>query len=67
MTLGRDEAPIVAESKARKNGSGFTQLEKWLGEYDALMLRRNNAGPMVVLPWRTWAALLAKIPRRGTP
>jgi len=50
MTIGRDEAQIVAESKARKSGSGFTQLEKWLGEYDALMLRRNNAGPMVVLP-----------------
>src|SRR5215467_6603684 len=47
---GRDEAPIVAESKARKNGSGFVQLETWLGEYDALFLRRNNAAPMVVWP-----------------
>jgi Holliday junction resolvase len=62
--FGREEAPIVAESKARKNGAGFTQLETWLGEYDVLFLRRNNADPMVVVPWRTWAALLAKIPRR---
>jgi hypothetical protein len=43
------------------------QLETWLGEYDALFLRRNNADPMVVLPWRVWTALLAKIPRRDTP
>src|SRR5262249_2027418 len=59
--FGRDEAPIVAESKARKNGSGFVQLETWLGEYDALFLRRNNADPLVLLPWRIWAALLAKV------
>jgi Holliday junction resolvase len=63
--FGREEAPIVAESKARKNGAGFTQLENWLGDYDVLFLRRNNADPMIVLPWRVWAALLAKIPRRG--
>jgi len=63
--FGREEAPIVAESKARKNGEGFTQLETWLADYDVLFLRRNNADPMVVLPWRVWAALLAKIPRGG--
>jgi Holliday junction resolvase len=61
--FGCEEAPIVAESKARKNGEGFTQLETWLGESDVLFLRRNNADPMVVLPWRMWAALLAKIQR----
>jgi len=48
---------------SRKNGAGFTQLETWLGEYDVLFLRRNNADPMVVLPWRVWAALLAKVKR----
>ena len=63
--FGREETPIVAESKARKNGAGFTQLETWLGAYDVLFLRRNNADPMVVLPWRVWAALLTKIPREG--
>jgi len=59
--FGGDAAPIVAESKARKNGGGFVQLEKWLGEFDALFLRRNNADPLVLLPWRVWAALLAKV------
>ena len=58
--FGRDAAPLVAEVKARKNGAGFTQLERWLGEYDLLVLRRNHADPMLVLPWRTWAALLMR-------
>jgi Holliday junction resolvase len=61
--LGCDEAPLAAECKARKNGAGFTTLEKWLGEYDALFLRRNNADPLVLLPWRIWARLLG----RGRP
>jgi hypothetical protein len=63
--FGREEAPIVAECKARKNGSGFVQLEAWLGDYDALFLRRNNAEPLVLLPWRVWAALLSKVRRGG--
>jgi Holliday junction resolvase len=61
--FGRDEAPMVSEVKARKDGAGFTTLEKWLGENDALFLRRNHAPPLVVLPWRTWAALLARVRR----
>jgi hypothetical protein len=36
---------------SRKNGAGFTQLERWLGEYDLLVLRRNHAD---------WAALLMR-------
>ena len=60
--FGREEAPIVAESKARKSGEGFTQLENWLDTYDVLFLRRNNADPLIVLPWRMWAALLRKSP-----
>src|SRR6516162_11132345 len=31
--FGRNAAPLVAEVKARGNGSGFTLLEKWLGEH----------------------------------
>jgi hypothetical protein len=58
--FGTDEVPLVVEVKARKNGPGFTQLETWLGEYDLLVLRRNHADPMIVLPWRTWAALLTR-------
>jgi Holliday junction resolvase len=55
---GRDEAPLVAEVKARKNGGGFAQLEKWLGNYDALFLRRDRADALVLLPWRVWADLI---------
>ena len=59
----KDEPPLVAEVKARKSGAGFATLENWLGEYGALFLRRNNADPLVVMPWRMWVALLAKVPR----
>jgi Holliday junction resolvase len=62
--FGRDEAPLVTEVKARKNGAGFTTLEKWLGEYDALLfLRRNHTDPLVLLPWRVWARLLERTRR----
>jgi len=63
---GRDQAPLVAEVKARKNGAGFTQLEAWLGEYDLLFLRRNHAEPLVVMPWRVWVSLLrSQLPNRN--
>jgi Holliday junction resolvase len=58
--FGPDEAPAICEVKARKNGGGFVQLEKWLGEYDALFLRRDHADPLVVMPWRVWARLLGR-------
>jgi hypothetical protein len=58
--FGQDQAPIVAEVKGRKNGAGFTTLDKWLGDYDALFLRRNHADPLVVLPWRLWIRLLTR-------
>jgi Holliday junction resolvase len=59
--FGTDEAPLVAEVKKRKGGAGFIQLEKWLADYDLLVLRRNHADPMVVLPWRVWARLLERV------
>jgi Holliday junction resolvase len=58
---GRDEAPLVAEVKARRNGGGFTTIERWLADYDLLFLRRNHADPMVVLPWRMWVRLLDQV------
>jgi hypothetical protein len=61
--FGRDEAPLVSEVKARKSGSGFTTLEKWLGTYDILFLRRNSADPLIVLPWRVYAQLLERVRR----
>jgi Holliday junction resolvase len=58
-----EEGPLVAEVKSRRSGAGFVTLEKWLGEYDCLFLRRNSAEAIVVLPWRVWAALLARVRR----
>jgi Holliday junction resolvase len=54
----RIEGIGTAEVKARANGNGFAQLEKWLGECDALFLRRDRAEPLVLLPWSTYARLL---------
>jgi len=59
--LGREECPLVSECKSRKAGGGFVQLERWLGENDLLFLRRDHAEPLVLLPWRVWARLLAKV------
>jgi Holliday junction resolvase len=59
--FGRNVAPLKAEVKGRKDGQGFATLERWLGENDILFLRRNYAEPLVVLPWRIWARLLAAI------
>jgi Holliday junction resolvase len=56
--FGREEAPAVAEVKARKEGTGFALLERWLGEYDALFLKRNRQEPLVVIPWRVWSRLI---------
>jgi hypothetical protein len=42
--FGPDAAPLVCEVKARANGTGFATLERWLGDADALFLRRDRAG-----------------------
>jgi hypothetical protein len=67
--FGREEAPAVAEVKSRKDGGGFTLLERWLGDYDALFLKRDRQEPLVVIPWRVWVRLIgagneAASPRR---
>ena len=51
-------AGMRCEIKARKDGSGFLTLERWLGDNDALILRRDRAEPMVVLPWVRFTALV---------
>jgi len=61
--FGPQECPLVSERKSRKASGGFVQLERWLGENDLLFLRRDHAEPLVLLPWRVWAALLAKVRR----
>ena len=58
--FGTEEGPLVAEVKSRQSGAGFVTLEKWLGEYDCLFLRRDSAEAMVLL---AWAALLARVRR----
>lgn len=49
---------ITGEVKARASGSGFVTLEKWLGDNDLLLLKRDRAQPIVVLPWHVWAWLV---------
>jgi hypothetical protein len=61
--FGREEAPIVAEVKGRRDGSGLALLERWLGDFDALFVRRNHADPLVVLPWRMWTRVLERMRR----
>ena len=46
--LGREAGPLVAEVKARKMAKALSR--RWLGEYDILLLRRNHAESLVVLP-----------------
>lgn len=59
--FGREAGALVAEVKGRASGEGFITLERWLGENDALFLRRDRAEPLVVLPWRVWTRLLGKV------
>jgi hypothetical protein len=58
--FGPDEAPLCGEVKAQANGEGFATLEQWLGDNDFLALRRNNAAPIIVTPWRIWARLVVR-------
>ena len=39
------------EVKARKNGSGFATLDKWKGNADLLILKKDFEKPMVYLTW----------------
>lgn len=57
---GQDEAPLVCEVKGRSTGEGFKQIEKWLGDADALFLARDRQEPLALLPWRTWVRLIRK-------
>jgi Holliday junction resolvase len=52
--FGKGEEPLVAEVKARANGEGFAMLERWLGKFGLLFLRRDRADPLVVMPWSTF-------------
>jgi hypothetical protein len=46
--FGPDQAPLVAEVKARQSGEGFAVIERWLGDFDlffsnAITLRRSSS------------------------
>ena len=44
------------EVKAR--GGGFSTIEKWLGNNQALFLKRDRQEPMVVLEWEMFIELI---------
>ena len=50
----RGNEPLKAEVKARADGAGFKTLAQWLGDNDALILVRDRATPLVVLPMPIW-------------
>jgi hypothetical protein len=54
---------LKAECKARGDGAGFKQLEKWLGSNDLLLLKRDRAEPLCVMPWSVYAKLLQCVAR----
>jgi hypothetical protein len=56
--FGKDETPMTFESKARKTGEGFGMLERWLGDYDGVFVKRNNALPRVYLSFEAFLSLL---------
>jgi hypothetical protein len=56
--FGREAAPATAEVKSRSEGRGFALLERWLGEYDVLFLKRDRQDPLVVVPWSVWVRLI---------
>jgi hypothetical protein len=60
---GADANPIQAEVKARKDGSGFATLARWLGTNDCLILKANGERPLFVVDERTWFLLLDRSSR----
>ena len=54
-------AGLRCEVKGRANGGNFKTIEKWLGDFDVLFLRRDRAHPLVLLPWDTWARIMRKV------
>ncbi len=58
LVIGPEARELRAEVKARKDGAGFAVLERWLGDLDVLVLKRNRAQPFVALPWDRFVALL---------
>lgn len=58
--LGRDEAPLVGEIKARKEGAGFKTLTRWLGANDFLILHADHSERLYVVPERVIQRLVKR-------
>ena len=52
---GKDQPPLCGEVKARKDG-----VVRQSNEGDFLVLRRDRAEPMVVVPWAVWIGLVKR-------
>lgn len=48
--------PSVAEVKCRANG--FAQLYSWLGDHDAVFVKRDRSEPLAVIPMATFIRLI---------
>jgi len=47
-----------AEVKARKNGTGFTVINNWLGDNSFLFVKENNVSPKIIMQWDVYIELL---------
>ena len=61
------QGALIAEVKARKDGEGFKTLEGWLGENDMLLLKRNNAEHLAVMPWDVLVTFLTNMDHCDAP
>ena len=57
IKIGKDRGCSV-DVKARAGGGGFSTIEKWLGNNQALFLKRDRQEPMVVLEWEMFIELI---------
>ena len=51
---------LQAEVKARRYGSGFTTIDRWLGDNDILFLKRDQRRPAVYMNWDMYEKLLTR-------
>ncbi len=49
-----------AEVKCRGSGSGFSTMEKWLGDNDLLFLKKDRSMPFVAMTWETYQKLIER-------
>lgn len=62
LLLKWQDGTLKIEVKARRGGAGWKVIASWMKDNDVLLLKQNNAEPLVVLPWRTWLLNLSFMP-----